>query len=303
MANDQGGASLMHVDMSQGKPVSDRRKEEEQFSFPSSITAEISNLVAQKFVIFKLVKKKKGRTWIDGICDNVLNPKTKRRERIILLNGADSIWQSELVELLKDKEYYKRNRRSILFENSIARIPVEDERAIEFLRLTKNNVGKTRSGSGKYDFFEYDALEEQKARAEKQNFKLKTVLTVNDMSADSIKKLASFLGIVFYDDLGMPKGDDGIKTELLMKADTVPDLVAKYIDSREVEVAWMVRKAIVEAKIDLLGQSGNAIWAGGKGFIGKIPAGRKAYEYLTELAMTNSDEGRNFLEQLKTIVT
>jgi len=40
------------------------------------------------------------------------------------------------------------------------------------------------------------------------------------------------------------------------------------------------------------------LWAGGKGFIAKIPVGRKPYEYLTELAMTNSDEGRAFKEGL-----
>jgi len=45
------------------------------------------------------------------------------------------------------------------------------------------------------------------------------------------------------------------------------------------------------------------IWAGGGGHIGKIPAGRKPVEYLTELAMTNSNEGKQFKQQLETLGT
>ena len=69
------------------------------------------------------------------------------------------------------------------------------------------------------------------------------------------------------------------------------------------EVQYLVRKGIGEAKIDLGGVSGNVTWANGKGYIAKIPANRKPLEYLTELAMTNSDEGRLFKEQLEQIVT
>ncbi len=89
----------------------------------------------------------------------------------------------------------------------------------------------------------------------------------------------------------------------MIRADTQPDLFGTYVDSKEVEISWMVRKAIIDAKIDLTGQAGTALWAGGKGFIARIPSNRKAYEYLTELAMTNSDEGRTFKEQLEQIVT
>jgi hypothetical protein len=303
MSTQQGGASLKHI--AESNKLSGQETGPvlpQNFSFPSEVSAP--NVGEKKYVIFRLVKKKKGRTWIDGVCDNVPNPEKKnRRERIILLQGADSIWQSDLVELLKDKEYYKRNRRSILFENGICRIPTDDERAIEFMRLTKHNVGKNRTGSGKYDFYEYDPQEEQRARAEKQTFKIKTILAVNEMKPEKVKKLASFLGVSFNDELGMPKGDDGIKADLLTIADTRAEIVQRYMDSNEVEVAWLVRRAIVEAKIDLTAQAGNVLWAQGKGFICKVPSGRKAYEYLTELAMTNSDEGRKFKEQLEQIVT
>jgi hypothetical protein len=293
--------SLKDVQFSQQGEKVDAPKTESSFSFPTSLTPEPT--ATQMYVIFRLVKKKQRRLRIDGICDGVINPKTKRRERIWLLRGADSIWQSELVEQLKDKDYVKNNRISLLFEDGICRIPVNEDRQLEFARLNIHNVGKNRNGSGKYDYYEYDAGEEQKLRLDKQMSKINTVLKVKDMAVEPMKKLSLFLGITPYDELGQLKGDDGMRTELLLKADAQPEIVNKYIDSKEVEIAYMVRKAIIEAKIDLTGQQGNAIWAGGKGFIGKIPSSRKAYEYLTELAMTNSDDGKAFKEQLEQMIT
>ena len=271
---------------------------------PSSyIPKTEDSMMAAKNIIFRMVSNRKGRTYIDGVCDSILNPKTKKRERIWLINGADSIWQSELTELLKDKEYVRLNRRSLLFEGGVCRILSTDDNALEFARRNKNNVGKNRLGNGKFDFYEYDAQEEQKMRLEKQTRKIQTVIKVNDMPDDRVKKLALFLDIPLVDEMGYPKGVEGIKAELLMKADSNPELVEKYMGSKEVEISWLVRKAIMDALIDLQAQPGNALWAGGKGFIAKIPAGRKTYEYLTELAMTNSEEGRNFIEQLKQVVT
>lgn len=276
-----------------------KTKKEEPF-FNSGAAIEGGSADEHRYIIFRLVKKKKGRTYVDGCCDNVLNPKTNRRERIWLLNGADSIWQSDLKELLKDKDYLRSNRRSLTFENGVCRIPTWDERAVEFARATTKNVGKVRNANGKFDFYEYDAEVEQVERLKKQMLKIDMVVKAKEMPLDKMKKLASFLGISFIDELGMPKGDDGVRAELMIKADNHPELFSKYIDSEEVDVQYMVKKAIIDTKIDLTGQSGNALWAGGKGFICKIPVGRKPFEYLTELAMTNSDEGRNFKEQLVT---
>src|SRR4051812_36627333 len=67
-------------------------------------------LAERKYVIFKLVKKNIKRLTLDGICHNVLNPKTNVRETIRLIQGASSIWTTELTEILKDKDYVKKNR-------------------------------------------------------------------------------------------------------------------------------------------------------------------------------------------------
>ena len=132
--------------------------------------------------------------------------------------------------------------------------------------------------------------------------KIEMILKARDMPIDKAKKLAAYLGVSFVDELGMPKTDEGIRTELAMKADSDPATFQKYIDSKEVEVQWMVRRALIENKIDTGGASGQITWANGKGFIARIPSSRKPLEYLTELALTNSEDGRNFLEQLKGII-
>ena len=135
--------------------------------------------------------------------------------------------------------------------------------------------------------------------------KVQMVLKANEMDCSENgygRKIAVFLGVKMADeDLGIPKTTDAIKTELVLKADSDPVTFQKYVDSREVEVSWMVRRVIGDARIDLGGASGNVTWSSGRGFIAKIPSTRKPLEYLTELALTNSDEGRTFLEQLKTV--
>ncbi len=267
-------------------------------------TVDSPTIAPLKYVVFKLVVKGRRRVRLSGICDNAMNPTTKKRERIYLIQGAHSIWQSELKDTLLDKDYVKRNLRSPLFENGICRVSVEqDERLIEYLRANVNNSGKVRNGAGKWDFYEYDVTEEQKWRYEKQMNKIKMITTVNEMKEEPMKKLAFFLGITANDsEIGLPKTPQGIRTELLIKADSQPDLVAKYLGSMEVEVSYLVRRAILETKIDLQGQQGNAIWSGGGGLICKIPSSRKPLEYLVELAMTNSQDGKAFKEQLEKII-
>lgn len=258
-----------------------------------------------RHIIFKLAKKKSGRFYLDNCCDGVINPATKRPERIWLLNGANSIWDTDLENILKDKARYERARRGmdIKFIDGVCRVVETDVLRLEFLRKHTANMGKTRVGSGKNSFYEYDPEQEQRDRHAKQLMKIEMVIKAKDMDIKQAKKLAAFLGISFVDDLGQQKSDEAIKTELMVKADTDPSTFQKHIDSKEVEVSWLVKRAIIDNKIDLGGEGRNATWANGKGFIAKIPSVRKPYEYLTELAMTNSDEGRNFKQQLETIVT
>ena len=294
-------ARLKDVQFSQGQLVAETQFDNVNL-FQGGTDIHEESVPEQINVIFKLVKSKRGRTRIDGICNNVLNPKTQRRERIWLLMGADSIWQSELTEQLKDKKYVEKNRYSLTFENGKCVIPIINDRELEYARVHTFNVGKRRNGAGKFDFYEFDPLEEQKMRYEHQLTKIKTIQLISNMEEGAMKKLALYLGIKPTDEeLGLPKSMDGIRTELLIRADTQPDIVNRWIGKPEVEFSYMIRRAIIEAKIDLANNS--AMWASGKGFIAKIPQTRKPLEYLTELAMTNSKEGKQFKEQLETIIT
>lgn len=294
-------AKLSDVQFSlQGEP----KETQSSLDIPVSFEPQ-NNVVEQQFIIFKLANtKRKGRVYVDGIDDAVMNDKTKKRERIWLLNSADSIWQSDLLDLIKDKDFMRRNRRSLLFENGICRIPVWDDRAVEFARACRHNIGsKDRRTGSKYEFFEYDPIKQQQEALNKEYFEIEMVLKAKDMPAEKMKRLASFLNISFNDDLGQYKGDDGIRRELIIRAKRDPKTFEKYIDSKEVDIAFLVKKAILDAKIDLTSQNGNAVWAGGKGFIAKIPASRRPLEYLTELAMTNNGDGLAFKQQLETLIT
>jgi len=261
-----------------------------------------STVPAQTYIVFRLVNKKVKRLTLDGICHNVKNPKTGQYETIRLIRGASSIWTSELTELLKDKDYVSKNRIGIQFLDGICRIPSNRKTELDYAKFHLSNVGKNRGIPGKYNFYEYDAAEEQKMRFDKQMTRIHLIQQIGSMQEDKMVKLALFLGIKPNDEeVGTPKTPDGFRSELLIKADSQPDIVAKYMDAKEVEVSYMVRKGIIDAKIDLGGQTRNVIWAGNAGFICKLPEGRKAIEYLTEFAMTNSNEGRQFKEQLETM--
>lgn len=299
--------SLKHVQESQGTLQKEETpKVDLESSFTDFGTGEESTteLPTQKYFVFRLVKKKVRRLTLDGICHEVLNPNTKRLETIRLIRGASSIWTSELTELLKDKDYVGKNRIGLHFEDGICRIGSHEVVKLEYARMNRNNVGKVRNGSGKYDYYEYDAAEEQKMRHEKQMNRINLIQTISGMDEKKMIKLALFLGVKPYDEeVGLPKTPDGYRTELLIKADTQSDIVSRYLNAKEVEVSYLVRKGITDAKIDLGGQTGNVIWSGNGGYIGKIPSGRKPLEYLTELAMTNSNEGKQFKEQLEQMIT
>jgi len=128
--------------------------------FQSSVV-ETAHLPEKQYIVFRLVRKKQKRLWLDGICDNCENPKTKDVERTYLIRGAKSIWQSELSDLIKDidkpNSYISKNRIGVLFEDGVCRVPIKDKNMLEFLRVNTNNVGKSRAGAGKYGFYEYDA--------------------------------------------------------------------------------------------------------------------------------------------------
>jgi len=276
---------------------------------PSDLIPNIKQPEGVYNVIFKLVKKKRGRYHLGNISAPVPNPENGNTpERMFLINAGTDVWESKVENILKDDKRYKRAfvGMEIIFLDGVCRVSSKEVLKLKYMRLHNKNVGEAKSGSLATDFYEYSPAKEQEDRLKKQMMKVQMVLKAGEMDCSENgygRKIAVFLGIKMTDeDLGIPKTPDAIKTELVLRADSDPVTFQKYIDSKEVEVQWLVRKAIGDVRIDLGGVSGNVTWSNGKGFIAKIPSTRKPLEYLTELALTNSEDGRNFLEQLKTIV-
>lgn len=255
-----------------------------------------------EFIIFRMVKKRSGRTYIDNCAKNVYNEKTKQLERIWYLDGANSIWDSDLSYILSNKDRYDRSRRGmeIYFIDGVLRVNKKDRILLEFLRANPNNVGKKRNVEGKWAFYEYNPAEEQQERHKKQLLQIEMVLRVKEMKYDDIKKLASFFGISFVDDIGLQKSEEGIRTELMLKAQSDPATFQKHINSKEVEVVYAIKKLILDNKIQLSGEGNRTVsWASGGGLITKVPQNRKTLEYLLEFAMSPSEAGSEFLKTIK----
>jgi hypothetical protein len=258
----------------------------------------------KEWYIFKLVdNSKSGGVYIPNI-DDVWNPKTGKVERIRLLSGVHTIWQSEQKELTAD--YVKMNMRSIEFPRGvkIRRVAAHDATMLEFMRLSNSNIGNPkRVKTSKFEFFEYDFAAAEKDAFEREDFELEMALLAKKEGAAAMKKHAAFLGIRLINELGEPKTEEGIRREYVMYAKRNPEYFNKTRNTPQIEISWQVKKAISETLIDIGTEKGKVFWSNGGGMICAIPQGENPETYLTDLAMTNSEEGIKFKEQLKQVVT
>jgi hypothetical protein len=255
-----------------------------------------------KYHIFKLVDtKKKGGTYIPNI-DDVINPATGKEERMRLLVGVDTIWIKDQKHL--DADYIKQNAKSLVFPRGAKclRIPDWDKTSLEFARLCRHNIGSPNRKTGsKFEFFEYDPAKQAAEALERESLEIDMAIIARQLDEVTLKKYFSFLKLIMHDDLGEMKSAEMLRKELMLYAKRNPfefrDLVNNK--SKEVEISYLVKKAVISAKIDIASQPGRAFWANGGGLIGIIPNNRQAVDYLTELALTNTEDGRNFQKQLK----
>lgn len=259
----------------------------------------------KRFIIFKLVNnRKQGRVNLPGEAD-VYNPKTGKIERARLVLGHQSIWKNEQKDVTE--EYLKQNRRTIIFENRICRIDYLDEQGLEFMRVSNGFTENLhRRAGGKYDFFEWNPQKQEEEAYNKEVFEMEMVQIAMSQPFDQVRKHALYLGVRFNDELGEPKTEKGIRRDYQIMAKRNPQRFKDSLGTKEVEVHYLVTKAMLETKIDVNGRErGAAFWGNGGGRICKIPAAEQsnARRYLTELALTNSPEGKDFLEQLQTRVT
>ena len=281
----------------QGEFVNIRQQEEAAVAMSE---APVSN-ESVTFKIFKLSDtKKNGKYHMEGI-DDVWNPEKKRMERIRLLTGYPSIWVEDQKGL--EKSFVEKNRRSLIFDRRVLRIPDYDTTALEFLSLCNANLDNpNKKGTRKITFFEWNPQRTAELEREKRVAKVKAIKYASLASDEEMRKHCNYLGILFTDELGMPKSNEALRNDYELYAEAQSNKFMESAGSKEVEVAFTIKKALIDNRIDVNSRKGSAYWSNDGGFICKIPADKLPENYLVEYAMYPQDECKAFLEQLKKLM-
>jgi hypothetical protein len=257
-----------------------------------------SSNTATTFKIFKLSDtKKNGRYHMEGI-DDVWNEKKGRMERI---RGYPSIWVEDQKGL--EKSFVEQNRRSLIFDRRVLRVAEYDVEALEFLNLCNANLDNpNKKGTRKITFFQWNPQRTAELERAKRVAKVEAIKYASLASEDEMRKHSNFLGIAFTDELGMPKSMDALRNDYELYAEAQPNKFMQSAGSKEVEIAFIVKKALIDNKIDTTTKRGSAYWSNNGGYICKIPSDKKPQNYLVEFAMYPQDESKAFLEQLKKLM-
>ncbi len=286
-------AGVSHVHSYDNESVRENRQFEESQSAQSTA---VRNGVTYK--VYKLTDTtKKGKYHMEGV-DDVWNPVNNRMERIRLLNGFPSLSIDDQKHL--DKPFVEKNRRSLIFDARILRVPDWDQAAVEFLEKSNANIDNPhKKGTRKLTFFEWNPHRQAEIERKKRIAKVEAIKYASMASTEEMRKHSNYLGINFTDELGFPKSDEALRNDYELYAEAQPNKFMQSAGSKEVEVAYIVKKAILDNKIDVHSKRGSAYWAGDGGFICKIPGTAQPKDYLVEYAMMPNDESQQFLSQLK----
>ena len=286
-------AGVSHVHSYDNESVRENRQYEESQAAQSGA---VRNGVTYK--VYKLTDTtKKGKYHMEGV-DDVWNPTNNRMERIRLLNGFPSLSIDDQKHL--EKAFLEKNRRSLVFDARILRVPDWDMAAIEFLEKSNANIDNPhKKGTRKLTFFEWNPHRQAEIERKKRIAKVEAIKYASMASTEEMRKHSNYLGINFTDELGFPKSDEALRNDYELYAEAQPNKFMQSAGSKEVEVAYIVKKAILDNKIDVHSKRGSAYWAGDGGFICKIPGTAQPKDYLVEYAMMPNDESQQFLSQLK----
>lgn len=261
-------------------------------------------------IIFKLVNKSKGDVYLPIYAQNIVRGEDKDKKPILdtlrLLTGVYTMWESEQQNMKLDAKTLSKSRRSIKFEftgkDNIALVKADDKLLLEALRILPHNIEVVGHNKGsRFAFFEVNTEKQAEIESAKRKLRRDAVRKAEDQSLEKLKKHAAYLRIRVLDDYGYPKVEKALRNEYEDYADTQPERFLASIGSPEVEVAFLISKAISDAKIDTSTNKGSAYWATG-GFICRIPSTGKAFDYLVEFAMLPGEESKDFKEKLQTIV-
>jgi hypothetical protein len=260
------------------------------------IMAKMSPTPANRpMIIFKLRNAPNGKVHLDGI-DDVFDPETKRMRRIRLIRGATTIWMDEQEKM--DKEFLQKNRISITFvAGNLICDELKDEMIVKAARLMNANEGnRNRIPGKKRSFYEWDASAEEREAFEKELLEAKVVQLAMEQPFEKMKKYALYLNLPITNEMGQIRGEDGIRALYLRAAKADPEKFKESLDSKEVEYKYLIRRAIVDAKISV---STTEIKYPTGQLICRLPHGRESVDYLVEFAMLPTEESKSFVERLE----
>ena len=279
----------------------EQRESRQQEEASAALNEAPASATGTTFKIFKLSDtKKNGRYHMEGI-DDVWNEKKGRMERIRLLRGYPSIWVEDQKGL--EKSFVEQNRRSLIFDRRVLRIADYDVEALEFLSLCNANLDNpNRKGTRKVTYFQWNPKRTAELERAKRVAKVEAIKYASLAGDEEMRKHCNFLGISFVDELGMPKSIEALRNDYELYAEAQPNKFMQSAGSKEVEIAYIVKRALIDNKIDTTTKRGSAYWSNNGGFICKIPADKKPQNYLVEFAMYPQDESRTFLDQLKKLM-
>ena len=289
---------ISDANYSQQSEIRESRQQEEA---SAALNEAPASATGTTFKIFKLSDtKKNGKYHMEGI-DDVWNEKKNRMERIRLLRGYPSIWVEDQKGL--EKSFVEQNRRSLIFDRRVLRVADYDVEALEFLSLCNANLDNpNRKGTRKITYFQWNPQRTAELERAKRVAKVEAIKYASLASEEEMRKHCNYLGITFTDELGMPKSMDALRNDYELYAEAQPNKFMQSAGSKEVEIAFIVKKALIDNKIDTTTKRGSAYWSNNGGFICKIPADKKPQNYLVEFAMFPQDESKAFLEQLKKLM-
>ena len=251
--------------------------------------------IDRPMVIFKLRNPPNGKVHIDGI-DDVFDPETKRMRRLRLIRGATTIWMDEQEKM--DKAFLEKNRISLTFvAGNLICDQQKDEFIVKAARLMNANEGNANRIPGKKrSFYEWDASAEEREAFEKELLEAKVVQLAMNQPLEKMKKHALYLRLPITNEMGQMRGEEGIRALYLRAAKSDPKKFKDTLDSKEVELGYLIRRCIVEAKIEV--STTGMKWAAGQA-ICRLPHGREAVDYLIEFGMLPTDESKSFVERLE----
>lgn len=264
------------------------------------------------YKVYKLVNSnRKGGVYIPHI-DYVIDPRTITKDKpdgdgpemIRLLKGVTTIWAKEQDKL--DKEWVKRNGRSIDFSKGtrFLSVPVWDKAMIEFMTVCRHNIqNPNRKTGSKFEFFEYDPNEAAKALFEMEMLEINMIRKASEQKFEKMKKHAVYLGISLTDELGRLKLEETLRFDYVLAAKRNPKIFKDSLDSKEVDVQFKIRTAILDGKIDIGRGDNKAYYANGGGLICSYPKSEQPLHVLTNLALQQTEDGKLFKEQLDSLIT